>query len=144
MMNIKNIKNLGFTMIELLIAISIIGLLAGISISVINPQRQRNIAQEAINKQTMYKISEGVDSYYIVTNSAVYPTNLFNEDGSSLPLLQLTPSDTPPSLVYKTSLDKTEFCLCLPSLVKKDSFLWFNSSTDDLIESEYSCEKTCE
>ena len=140
--NDKIIKN-GFTLIELLIVVSIIGLLAGITITVINPNRQRNIAQESVNKQTMNKLAQGIEASYIATNSVQYPEQLF-DNNTPLPLLQISQSDIPENLVYKTNYEKTEFCLCLPSLVKENNFLWFNSSSDKLQELTLTCESACE
>lgn len=136
-------NNKAFTLVELLIVITIIGVLAGITVSIINPQRQQRIAQEAINKQAMLKISEGVQAYYIATNSIDYPDELF-KNGNSLPLLQLEEADLPDGMIYKLNNSRDQFCLCLKSLVKENTYLWFNSSTDKLIESTNTCDRTCD
>lgn len=53
----------GFTLIELLIVIVIIGILAGIVITILNPVKQQNRARDGVIVATMNKISADVKSY---------------------------------------------------------------------------------
>jgi prepilin-type N-terminal cleavage/methylation domain-containing protein len=58
---LKNRK--GFTLIELLIVIVIIGILAGVAISIIDPKKQQDRAQDATTKATMDKVGIVTESY---------------------------------------------------------------------------------
>lgn len=60
-----------FTLIELLIVISVIGILAGIVIAVIDPIKQKEKAQEGVIVATMSKIVLAIEAYYAVYG--VYP-----------------------------------------------------------------------
>lgn len=63
-----------FTLIELLIVISIIGILAAVVIAVINPAKQRNRAKDAILISTLSELSLTLSAYYNM--SAYYNVHL--------------------------------------------------------------------
>ncbi len=65
----KNVKEKGFTIIEILIVIVIIGILAGIIISVIDTGVQRAKASDAARTGNLRKLIEGITSYQIVEGS---------------------------------------------------------------------------
>lgn len=68
------VKERGFTLIELLIVIVIIGILAGVVISIINPAKQQNRAKDANVQAAMNKAALAIQGY----NSAygTYPDGL--------------------------------------------------------------------
>ena len=63
----------GFTLIELLLVVSIISILSGIVINVVNSDRQKKIAQDAVKKSTLDKLITGVQSYYAIEGK--YPVD---------------------------------------------------------------------
>lgn len=82
-LNIKSYKEShkinGFTLVELLIVIVIIGILAGVTISVIDPIAQQNKAKDAVTRATMDKITMNIDSYIAAFQTA--PTNTEFQSG---------------------------------------------------------------
>jgi len=64
-------RNKAFTLIELLIVVSIIGILASVLISVINYKQKKAIAEDAVKKSNIEKISESIESYYAMESK--YP-----------------------------------------------------------------------
>lgn len=56
-------KSKGFTLIELLIVIVIIGILAGVAISVIDPKKQQDRAHDASIKATLGKAALSTEGY---------------------------------------------------------------------------------
>lgn len=74
-------RSLGFTLVELLLVVSIISILSGIVISIVNSDRQKKIAQDAIKKATLDKLITGVQSYYVIEGK--YP---LDESGDGNPL----------------------------------------------------------
>lgn len=63
----------GFTLVELLIVIVIIGILAGVTITIIDPIAQQNKAKDAVTKATIDKMVMSVDSFIAAFQTA--PTN---------------------------------------------------------------------
>lgn len=57
-------KERGFTLIELMIVVSVIGILSGISISVVNQSRQRDRAKDAVALANLTKTVSAIESYY--------------------------------------------------------------------------------
>jgi len=133
-----------FTLVELLIVVSIIGILSGIALVVVNPQRQRDIALDTVNKQTLSNMAQSIEGYFLASGSLTYPANLYLTGGSPIPLLQLPSSQTPPGLVYKRNSSNNQFCLCLSSLVRKDIYFWFSSTSAKLEEINENCSKSCQ
>jgi prepilin-type N-terminal cleavage/methylation domain-containing protein len=61
----------GFTLIEMLIVITILGILTGVIVSTINQQAQRQRAQDAVNTSSMEQTAQGLESYF--ATEGVYP-----------------------------------------------------------------------
>ena len=69
----KNKKSKSFTLIELLIVIGLIGILSGLIIAVIDPEKQRARARDGIRQKDLGIISTALEQYYADNNS--YPTS---------------------------------------------------------------------
>ncbi|MFC1756151.1 type IV pilin protein [Patescibacteria group bacterium] len=79
----------GFTMIELLIVISLVGILSSILVSTINAGRQRDYANDGVRRQNLMDLVQTVETYFAAERS--YP----NEGGVHNPLdASATPTDT--------------------------------------------------
>lgn len=65
-------KNKGFTLVELLIVVVVVGILAGVVLVVLNPSKQQNVAKEATSRSNLEKLVLGIESYYAV--EGIYPT----------------------------------------------------------------------
>lgn len=77
-MDIKYKNQKGFTLIELLIVIVIIGLLAGVLLTVLNPVQQQNRARDASLRATMNKIVLATKAQAATsTNGALPTTDIF-------------------------------------------------------------------
>jgi prepilin-type N-terminal cleavage/methylation domain-containing protein len=63
----------GFTLIELLIVIVIIGILAGVAISVIDPRKQQDRAKDASVKATLGKVALSTEGYVSAYGQAPSP-----------------------------------------------------------------------
>lgn len=69
-------KRCAFTLIELLIAITVLGILALAVMTVINPAKRQNQAKDAKIKADIDQIITGLQAYYTTGNSQTYPVNL--------------------------------------------------------------------
>lgn len=63
----------GFTLVELLIVVTILGILAGVVVSVINPAQQKKNAEDGIRRSNMNKLVYAIEAFY--TAEGAYPTN---------------------------------------------------------------------
>lgn len=80
MLKNKNNKK-GFTLIELLIVVSVIGVLAGVTVSIINPTRTKNTAEDAVRQSNIERLVQGIEAYYAAEGS--YPSDT-DSDGNPL------------------------------------------------------------
>lgn len=76
MMLSRNIysKSWGFTLVELLVVISLIGILAGVTISIINPVKQRKVAEDGVKQSNLNKYALGIEAYGNASSS--YPATI--------------------------------------------------------------------
>ena len=72
----------GFTLIELLLVVSVIGVLSGIGIVLINQGQQKARANDAVNRSSLDKIIQGIESYYYAEGS--YPVIAGADSGNPL------------------------------------------------------------
>lgn len=74
-------KQKGFTLVELLIVVSIIGILTGVTVSVVNVSRAKNVATDAVRQSSLEKLVQGLEAY-----NAAEGTNPLdnNSDGNAL------------------------------------------------------------
>jgi prepilin-type N-terminal cleavage/methylation domain-containing protein len=76
----KQIKNKGFTLLEILLVTGIIGILTAIVIIAINPGRSLAKARDVQRKVGITEINKGLEQYYIDNNR--YPTSINGSIGS--------------------------------------------------------------
>ncbi|MFH1833178.1 MAG: type II secretion system protein [Candidatus Levyibacteriota bacterium] len=67
-----NKKNFGFTLIELIVVIAILGILATGTMAIINPFGQIQKSRDAIRKSALRQIANELDAYFITYGS--YPS----------------------------------------------------------------------
>ncbi|MFH2108861.1 MAG: prepilin-type N-terminal cleavage/methylation domain-containing protein, partial [Patescibacteria group bacterium] len=96
----------GFTLIELLIVVFLIGIFAGIIISVINPAVFKGRARDGVRMQDLAVIKGGLEQYYSENNT--YP-------GATSQLaptyLKVVPAD-PQGGSYVYTPSGANYCLC--------------------------------
>lgn len=72
--NIRKSYQQGFTLVELLIVISLVGILAGVTISIINPVKQRHVAEDGVRQANLEKYALGIEAYANATGK--YPASV--------------------------------------------------------------------
>jgi len=118
-----------FTLIELLIVVSLIGILGGIMISVINPAAQRAKAQDGIRLANIQKISEAIETFrtaegkYPATGSGGNPLN--GVDVTVLgAYLQTWPTDT----TYTYGTTGSDFVVYTTLATNTNGYVKYDSS----------------
>ena len=130
-------SNKAFTMIELLIVISIIGILAGVTIAVMNPNRQKAIAEDAVKRSNLEKIAQGIEAFFNLEGS--YPL-----EDDSRPVaadVYIKMGNWPEDTVYDLDATGGDFTVCVPSStdpVKK--FFKYRSDWGELRECTVDCD----
>lgn len=64
----------GFTLVELLIVVSIIGILSGVAIAVLNPAKFKGKARDGVRKNDIAVIKGAIENYYAENN--IYPVSV--------------------------------------------------------------------
>ena len=128
--------HLGFTIIELLMVITIIGIVSGVTLTTINVQRQREIAQDGVLRENLQKVSEAVESYRILEGTypescSDVPTNCSGNDA-----LDELVDNWPADIEYVTDSDESEFAVYANSVIDDEKYYkyssdWSDTSDDD-------------
>ena len=92
----------GFTLIELLVVILMIGGLAGITITLINPDRSQGRARDGVRSKNVKSMAEAIQSYRQLEGS--FPLNGAPQDENSL-LRQTYITKWPDPLANNGALD---------------------------------------
>ena len=116
-------------MVELLVAVSLVGILSGVLISIINPVKQRKIAEDGVKLSNLNKFAMGIESYSNANSEypaeikfdagiPVYPEDLVN-------FLSRKPDGEPYGAVYEYYYDPPDDAFSVVTLSSEDQTLCF-------------------
>lgn len=119
----------GFTLIELLIVIAIVGILAGLVISIINPTLQRNKAEDGVRIANIGKTVNAINAYY--AREGIVPQDI-NGNGNPLDDANGLTSfvnawPTTGAYEYTSYNNDSVFCLSVMSQERPGTYLKFIS-----------------
>jgi len=112
-------KRNGFTLIELLVVISVLIILVGVTLSIINPKKQRQKAEDGIRQANLEKLATAIESYS--NANGLYPTaaEMADTNGDDKPdgaemqvFISTLPNDQPTAgttYLYSVSADQASF-----------------------------------
>lgn len=106
-------KSNGVTIIELLLVISMIGILIGITVGIINPQRQRDVAEDGVLNANMVKVCAAIEAYY-QGEGEMYPAegdnnNPLHASAATSSIAAVYIKEWPLGFVYNTNMSQDEF-----------------------------------
>ena len=124
----------GFTLIELMIVVTVIGVLAGVTVTVINPQRQQEIAEDAVVQKRISDLALAIESYR--TAEGVYPeqgteNNPLHESADINDVASAYIDKWPEGYIYNVSGDSFSIQATKPS---SSEVFKYNSTWDEIRE----------
>ena len=119
-----------FTLVELLLVITIIGVLAGVTLNIINTDTQKRIVQDSIRKTNLEKIVQGILAYEAAENGlpmassgkpigiSTYIANWPGTDNITTPQAEYT-------YIYDKSTDANNFAVTVPETMGTSPYNYF-------------------
>jgi len=120
--NIKNMSTQGFTLVELLIVVALISILSGIGLSLLNPVRQRQIAEDGVKRANITKMVDTIEAYF--SGEGSYPVNADFCNTSSIlskTYMGKCPNGEPNGATYVYFSNQTSFGLVVTRSVQDPS-----------------------
>jgi prepilin-type N-terminal cleavage/methylation domain-containing protein len=77
-------NSLGFTLIELLIVVSLLGILAGLTLTVLNTSRQKKVAEDAVRRSNIEKLAQAIESFCAAEGKCPTATEVTNYSTSAV------------------------------------------------------------
>ncbi|MBN1162676.1 type II secretion system protein [Patescibacteria group bacterium] len=117
----------GFTLVELLVVITIVGILAGVVMKTVNVQRQKDISQDGVNKKTMIDLAQGIQAYRIA--EGLLPQEVSGEPSADN--LDIYLNDWPNGFAYFVS--GTEFMISVGSETESSEYYVYSSTAGKVV-----------
>lgn len=121
----------GFTLIELVIVIGILGILMGVVISVLNPALYQKKARDVVRKNHINEIAKAAMSFYAESGSWPTCTELKN---TYTPQYPNSDPKVAPNQYYITSCGTGSFRVEVGQEVYPDKCIWWSDSTGKITE----------
>jgi prepilin-type N-terminal cleavage/methylation domain-containing protein len=120
-----NLNQKGFTLVELLIVVVIIGIMSGVLIVVINPQKQRERAQDGVRVGNISKLVQSIEAFR--AGEGVYPADKDAMQAADTKYIQNWPSDAVYTYVRAGS-SPYDFCISVPMAANSSTHIRYQSA----------------
>ena len=132
----------GFTLIELVIVIGILGILMGVVISVLNPALYQKKARDAVRKSHIVDISKAANAYFTEVGSWPNQTGLTS---GAIPYIKSWPGGDPvkaPNTYVIDCSGASRFCVDVGQEVYDGMFIRWDSEQGKIEENTAGCSCT--
>ncbi|MDP2874212.1 MAG: prepilin-type N-terminal cleavage/methylation domain-containing protein [bacterium] len=140
-MTAKNTQQ-GFTLIELVIVIGILGILMGVVISVLNPALYQKKARDVVRKNHILEIAKAANAYYAEVGSWPDESGL---TGGATPYIKTWPNSDPVKAPNTYSIPAgctgTRFCIQVGQEIYDSMYIRWDSEQGKIEENVAVC--TC-
>ena len=123
-----NRQKQGFTLIELIVVVSLVGLLSGVAITVINADSKKKLSEDSVKKTNIRTLAEGIESYR--TAEGQYPID--TTPASMNPYVKTWPSGY--NYVTNAVAPYTNFYIYIRSSVNASIFFKYSSLWKEIRE----------
>ena len=111
-------------MVEMILVVTIIGILSAVLISTINQQMQRKRAQDAVNRASMEQATQGLESFFAA--EGYYPTALNGSPDFNVTRVQEYLAKWPEGFTYVVASGGVQFEVYV--LASNNNYLKYDSS----------------
>lgn len=123
-------RNSAFTIIELLLVVSIIGILAGVTTTVINPTVQKNKALDSVRWSNIEKLAQAIESYCAAEGHCPPKDEVTNKMGAVPTYVKVWPTDATYTYLNNgatTAVESTEFEFNVVMASNSSKYIRYNS-----------------
>ena len=97
----------GFTLVELMVVVTVVGILAGVGIAAVNTQYQRERAEDTVRATQVENLGMAVESYF--ASEGTYPDDDGNTPDLDDKVLQKFVAEWPVGVIYQLAGDGSDF-----------------------------------
>lgn len=119
----------GFTLVELLLVIGLLGIFAGVTLLVIDPTKMRKKTRDAAKESTLIKLATAIQGYYAIEKAypSVDSTTSPNKATDAITKLYLKSWPTDAEYWYSLNTDSSAFAVAV-ARESDENFLKFYSN----------------
>jgi prepilin-type N-terminal cleavage/methylation domain-containing protein len=138
---VRKNKSVGFTMMELLISVVIIGLLSGVTMRVVNLSKKRANATDAVRMSNVVKLAQAIGSY-CAAEASCPPTADFADGASVLRTVYIKAMPTDTTYTYTVNATGTDFQIVVNTASSSLHCLKYNSEWGKVMDCAAVCNAT--